>query len=568
MSKHQSPTVIALLVAILIPGCAINSENSAGLQEKRERRILTNWDMSSFEHGFFANREKLSPQFVKRLLEEAVDEHAAAQVDTLVHCVFIRFYSHLKVPSKVTDLAQRYRKASRVDLLDEAGHDFIRILIDRCHQRNMEFVAGLRMNSSHGNPDDFGQWFKDHPEGHIKEQVKTDYTHDGVRAAMLTFIGELLDAYNVDGVEFDWMRWPPAFPPGEGPQKAHLLTDFTRKARQLLDEAAQRRSRSRLILGVRVPETMPECDYLGFDLKTWVQEGLVDYVVPSDFNHINFNTKVEEFVRLTEGTDCKIYPALHPSPSDLDNNVSQLTAANYRAAAQNFHAFGADGFYAFNWMYHWDHRRQARTYTGPGYMWPGALAYLRELRDPQEVSQRDRHYLFGPRWGRGDSLFLSHGGGQIGRQFSKYDSIELNRSDRAPEGSWRYRIAEDLGNPRLRANLYFKAVGLSQQERLGIRLNGTPVPGEYVTRVLDPSGQNQWQGRVLPPFYWYFVDLDREQLAPSVISGDNRLTVRLIRPESGGVTTGTVSVEDLGVYVYVRGPLGSRKTPQDTPSYY
>ena len=35
---------------------------------------------------------------------------------------------------------------------------------------------------------------------------------------------------------------------------------------------------------------MPECDYHGFELSAWIREGLVDYVVPSDFNHINFNT--------------------------------------------------------------------------------------------------------------------------------------------------------------------------------------------------------------------------------------------------------------------------------------
>ncbi len=509
------------------------------------RRILSNWDMSSFEQCFFYRRQELSAQFVQRQLEEAVDEHAAARVDAIVHCVFIRFYSHLVGPSKVADFAKGYRQASGVHVLDEAGLDFIKILIDRCHRRGMQFIASLRMNSSHGNPDGFGKWFRDHPESHLKDDVKVDYTHDAVRGAMLTFIQELVDAYDVDGIDFDWMRWTPVFPIGEGPQKGHLLSEFTRETRRLLDDAARRRGRGRLVLGVRVPETMPECDYHGFDLATWVKEGLVDYVVPSDFNHNNFNTRVEDFARLTEGTDCKIYPAMHPSPSDLDNNVSQLTPANYRAAARNFYAFGADGFYAFNWMYHWDHRRQARTYTGPGYLWPAALAYLRELRDPAEVSRRDRHYLFGSRWGKNAS--------PTGAQFSQYDSIELDRACREPDGDWPFRLAEDLADPTLRATLCFKAVALSEDESLEIQLNTTTVPGHAITRVLDPDGQNKWQGRELPAFYWYFIDLDRENLAPCMINGDNQLGVRLVRPASGGERTGTVAIEDLGVYVYVRG---------------
>ena len=545
-NKIPIPTIRLLtILLLLIPTLhAADHEGGDGPPRKTQRRILTNWDMSSFEQCLFYRREKLSPESVQRRLEEAVDEHAAAQVDAFVHCVFIRFYSHLMGPSKVTNRAERYRKASGVHVLDEAGIDFLKVLIDRCHQRDMEFIATLRMNSSHGNSNDFGQWFKEHPQYRLKGQVKVDYTHDAVRDAMLTFIGELLDGYDVDGIDFDWMRWTPAFPVGEGPQKAHLLTDFTRKARALLDEAARRRGGGRLVLGVRVPETMAECHYHGFDLATWISEGFVDYVVPSDFNHVNFNTRVEDFAKLTAGTACKIYPALHPSPSDLDRNVHQLTQANYRAAAQNFYAFGADGFYAFNWMYHWDHRRQARTYTGPGYFWPAALGYLQALRDPEEVSQGDRHYLFGPRWRKGAS--------PTGEQFSKYDSIDLKRADADPQGTWPFRLAEELSDPKLRATLHFKAVGLEEAERLNIQVNGTPVPREFITRVIDPSGQNESQGRVLPPFYWYFIDLDRQTLAPAVVHGDNELTVRLIRPEAEGEPEGTVAVEDLGAYVYVR----------------
>ena len=59
------------------------------------------------------------------------------------------------------------------------------------------------------------------------------------------------------------MRWCHMFEPGEGEQNAHLLTDFTRKARQMLDAAAQRRGRSRLPLGVRVPQTLEECGLSG-----------------------------------------------------------------------------------------------------------------------------------------------------------------------------------------------------------------------------------------------------------------------------------------------------------------
>ena len=37
------------------------------------------------------------------------------------------------------------------------------------------------------------------------------------------------------------------------------------------------------MLGARIPQTLAECRALGYDIATWVKEGLVDYIAPSDF---------------------------------------------------------------------------------------------------------------------------------------------------------------------------------------------------------------------------------------------------------------------------------------------
>ena len=96
---------------------------------------------------------------------------------------------------------------------------------------------------------------------------------------------------------------------------------------------------------MRVPQTLEECDYLGFDLAAWISEGLVDFIVPSDFMHTDTNMKTEEFVKLTKGTQCKVYPAIHTriSMDEPNEHYRLMTLANFRAAAQNYYAFGADG---------------------------------------------------------------------------------------------------------------------------------------------------------------------------------------------------------------------------------
>ena len=527
-----------LLMFSLIVGLLFGGSKSMMAAEvpKSERRIIVNYDPGSL--WFPARQDRGSAKATQKILEDIVDEHAKAKVDTLVHCIFEMGWGC--VPTSVTDLVESlWGVKRRPPRLDEAGIDFVEILLERCHQHNVEFIAGLRMNDRHNGGDMSckGRFVREHPEWHLKGALGgLDYTYDGVRAGILTFIKEVLAAYEVDGVEFDYMRQCHMFEPGEGREKAHLLTDFTRKARQLLDAAAQRRGRSRLLLGVRVPQTLEECDYLGFDVTTWIKDGLVDYVVASDFFYTDFNAKTEDFVKLTEATDCKIYPAISPVIT-WGNEHHLLRPEHYRAAAQNFYAFGAQGISPYNYQYHWQ-SMISPSYPGPIYMWPAALGYLRELRDPQTAAQGDRHYLFHPLWEKGAPT--------VG---VKDDRIVLDRAESAPQGSQRFRVAEDLSDPKLRAILQFKAVGIAEDENLGIQINGTVVPDSYVTRVFDPDGQNEWQGRELPAFYLYVIDLPRGMRDPLISNGDNQLTVRLIPTE--GENEGTVTIDELEVYVHV-----------------
>jgi len=351
---------------------------SAAEFPNNERRVLTNFD----EAQVFIERSRgtSDPEEIKAIFEQSVDELAEAGVDTLVWVTFGRFQA--MSPSKAIPEVTAYCSREYI-LLCQAGYDPIDLLVDRCHQHGMEFIACLRMNDRHelSTAVPVGQFITDHPEWHLKGRgggPGVNYAYEPVREKVLAYIEELVASHDVDGVEFDYMRWCHMFEPGEGQQNAHLLTDFTRKTRQLLDAAAQRRGRERLVLGVRVPQTLDECEYLGFDVATWIKEGLVDYVVPSDFFYTDFNAPTEDFVKLAEGTDCKIYPAIHPRLC-MGDRARIANLANYRAAVQNFYAYGADGLETYNAV-------------APG--------YLRELRDPQTVSQGDRHYLFYPLWTR------------------------------------------------------------------------------------------------------------------------------------------------------------------------
>jgi hypothetical protein len=555
--KRQRLVLCLLGASFFAAGCAFASAQTIAQEiaadKTRAGRVVHAWDGCSVWSAILnvdyygpPNREVPAPaaEFSKRILEELVDEEAAAHVDAISYCLFTAFWSELP-SSKLTDIFPW-----RPPGMDEAGMDPLKVLIDRCHHHGMKFIADIRMNDRHGDRQGIA---KEHPEWIILGSAN-DYALDEVREAMLAFTKEVLDGYEVDGIEYDYMRWCHMFKPGEGKENAHLLTEFTRKTRQLLDDAAKRRGIDRLEFGVRVPQTIAECDYLGFDVATWIKEGLVDFVVPSDFMHSDTNMRIEDFVKLAEGTSCKIYPAIHNriSMDGPNEHYRLMNLANMRAAAQNFYGFGADGVSPYNYQFAFERRAVAhRSSAYAAYMWPAALGWLRELRYPDQISQRDRHYLFYAVWKKTSNHKSPSG-------FFHDDNIYLDRAEPVLEGSRRFRMAEHFSDLNLRTTMQFKAVGLASNEKLGILINDKQVPIDYITRVQDKNGQNLYEGDPLPPFYLYLVDMNWETTGRDqpLVFGDNKLAVRLV--PSDARQDGQVSIEELECYVYVRKP----KRPQ------
>ena len=119
-------------------------------------------------------------------------------------------------------------------------------------------------------------------------------------------------------------------------------------------------------------------------------------------------------------------------------------------------------------------------------------------------------------------------------------------------------MAEEFDDPSLRTTIQFKAIGLTEQDKLEIQINGHAVPLEYVTRVFDANGQSVFEGDPLPAFHQYVIDLNWETTGRSqpLVFGDNQLTVRLIPAKASG--DGTVSIEELECYVYLRKPKRQR----------
>ena len=516
------------------------SERSDG--PRGPRRLLTYYDAAGLEHALNPLVDRL-PNDVKAwtaAIETLIDAHADAGVDTIAQNVFDRF-THILRPA-ITEVAypayaprpqtdehveSAFRHHVMTKAMHEAGSDSIQIMLDRCRKLGLTFIAAMRMNDRH--PISLKErTYLEHPEWHLKLQQDGvywdggfDYSIDAVRERVLTFVSDMLEHYDVDGVEYDWVRWVYVFRPGTEQQNAPLLTDFHRETRRLLDEAATKRGR-KLLLGVRVPHIFERCMEAGYDVAPWIKEGLVDYVVPSHFGHMDYNTKVEEFRGLTEGTDCRVYPSTQGHMWTGPCRLDVYRPAHFHAIAHNFYAFGADGIQTYNYQF------STIEQIAP------KLRELTPMNDPDDLAGRDREYLYWRHHGRLQAA---------GAAAMQYDVIHLPRSESNSSGTFDFRLAEDLAGGKVSALMEFTAAGMTTGDSIAVKINGKNVDPNGVRRFHIWDGHDH-EGKDEP------YDLFRIALTdPPVKFGDNRLAVSLTK---AGNSEGVIRIEDVSVTVHPR----------------
>ena len=180
-----------------------------------------------------------------------------------------------------------------------------------------------------------------------------NYAHEAVRAHQMAFVGELLECYDPDGLELDWMRFGWHLTPGREEDEGHYLAEFVRDVRVAVKTWEQRRGH-RILLGVRVPAHPEAAALLGMDGVQWAREGLVDVLVPCPFwASSDFDIPVELWKERLgpAGASVVVVPGLEHNarPWPGGKPVANTLASVYGFAA-SARARQADAVYLFNWM--------------------------------------------------------------------------------------------------------------------------------------------------------------------------------------------------------------------------
>jgi len=228
------------------------------------------------------------------------------------------------------------------------------VCIARCRADSLSPWISVRMNDHHyfDIPSRINRLWLDHPELRTRPPHGLfNYGRREVRDYYKAFIQEVLDTYDVDGIELDWMRTQTLFPDDKAAEGMPLLNQFMREIREMAQAKARERKHP-IKIAVRVPVTPETGRRFGLDAVAWAQEGLTDMVILSNwFTPTNFDVPVERWKQAIGPSACLIVPGADAALCLAQNKtLKQMSGAveNMRGWAVSAFSRGADAVYIFN----------------------------------------------------------------------------------------------------------------------------------------------------------------------------------------------------------------------------
>ena len=398
------------------------------------------------------------------------------------------------------DERQQRKRENLLFLIAEHGGP-VTTISKLCHQQGMRFFPSVRMNQHYDmdtSSPNFGRLRREHPElliGKPGEDIPDlslewgirtglDYATDGARQHMLSIIFELIERFDIDGIELDFMRHPAFFRVEEAFAQRYLATDLVRQVRSKLDDEGRKKDRE-LSLAIRVPPTLRDCVRIGLDVEEWLRQDLVHLLIAGG-GFIPFHMPIREFVEAASNSSCKVYGCFEALRPMLDEDAMCAIAARYWAA-------GVDGLYFFNY------------YSMSG-EWK--RDFLALLDNPARLARADKQYQV-------DSG-ISRPTTQLG--FSFVNAIPKAslpaRLSGTPGGrglSLAIDIADDLEAAAATGSRGICTLGLSFEAlpescELAVALNREPIP---------------WERRVRPPQPWTRARYDPDwNEFPSILASE------------------------------------------------
>jgi len=237
-----------------------------------------------------------------------------------------------------------------------SGKSPLEILANRGLYKGIKVNASLRMDVFY-NPTIYGflngSMYNEYKQYSQPGNFPLSYYYPQVRDYIKNILLESASTSNVNGVTLDFCRYPTVFG-SETPadQKIFIMNQFMETLRKELPKNKT--------ITVRVPYDNP-LQY-GFDLNTWIKEGLIDTLIPSSIGSEE-SFDVKPYVDMVKNTNVKLYIGISADVSGHDitkeeeelvkqglyiNNKEYLDIEQYLLRAYDVYEAGADGIFLFN----------------------------------------------------------------------------------------------------------------------------------------------------------------------------------------------------------------------------
>ncbi len=250
------------------------------------------------------------------------------------------------------------------------------VIADLCHRHGIGYWPAVRLNAQRLQT----QFKRDNPDAVLTATTvprpgMLDYESPKVQRLMLDAMRELVDRWDADGLLLNFVRYWVLFQEDRLIDNAPILTQFLGQVRAMLDEVGRKKGKY-LPLAAQVLPRVSACQRFGMDVKAWAQQGHVQFLLPSRGAITDFNLPVEQFTSAADGTDCRVFPVLHPATNHPLGAVgNRMSPDMFRACAHNYYHRGAHGLATMNLGH-----------------FPKGL--IRELRDAERVEQGGHHYHY------------------------------------------------------------------------------------------------------------------------------------------------------------------------------
>ena len=527
-------------VATSLAGAVVASADDAPAQDASDKkqppfRLIFDAEWNDIP----CNEYPISPE---TWVKECFSPLRNTQVDTLFYnlCSSDGFVCELKSGQILMDnfeqLADawvwRYRENTK--RLIEAGANPPKVAVREGHALGLTVIPVVRMNDphdmffkyevsdfklknkhlllGHGTYTDFETGAGGHPnQGTMEARTwgMFDFAHQDVRDHRLAIIDEFITRWDNDGISLDFDRDPKYFKEDGKAENAETMTQLLRDVRGILDRESKRRGRPQY-LHVRVVPRIDVCWNRGLDVKTWVEEGLIDAITPGA-GYSALGLSLAPWLELAEGHNCWIYPC----------NNHWKTPEETRAWAKVMYARGAHGLHLFNWG-HLLHGFDSQT--RPKSMQTGSVPFdelhpnyydaLQEIGRKETMAFKDTTYR------------LDVDTSDFHRKFRATDAF-VQLPEKLDVGKFSYELPfeEDLRGAR--------KSGLAASGRLRLKLTNYTDPDEIEVSLnghkLDDSQRTARPEFIMNNHTWLEYPVDLKQLARGI--NELALDVRALNPQ-------------------------------------